>query len=241
MAQTQTQMRKRVYYRGLNPACTSDLEHGADEVREIRGVVFDMDGTLTVPVLDFKVMRERLQLLPSQDIVETLHSWTGEKRAWGDRVIHDMEHEAMLATQVMDGTDEVVDTLERFKIPKAILTRNHRKPVDYLLQHHLPFDFHPIVTRDWDGPAKPHPAPLLHISSEWNLPSPHLLMVGDSLDDLQTARGAGAVAVFLENEHNGKYRDLVATQGLADVTLRSMRELVGWLERGFVVERASLV
>ncbi|KAJ3344346.1 hypothetical protein HDU93_000136 [Gonapodya sp. JEL0774] len=148
-----------------------------------------------------------------------------------------METEAMWATQVMHGAQSVLEVLETRKLPKAVLTRNNQRPVDHLLELDLQNFKIAFVTRDWDGPAKPSPAPLLHIARVWDVPPVNLVMVGDSLDDLLTARGAGAVSVFLHNDHNEKYRETVLRQGLADIVLESLSELVRWLEEGFFVER----
>ena len=46
----------------------------------IRGVAFDMDGTLTVPVLDFQLMRQRVGVPQTADILDTINAWAPERR-----------------------------------------------------------------------------------------------------------------------------------------------------------------
>ncbi|KAL7750583.1 hypothetical protein RI367_003925 [Sorochytrium milnesiophthora] len=219
-------------YRLLGPtsahALKLDVQDASDgSTRLIRGVVFDMDGTLTVPVLDFALMRERLGITPQQDILATVRSWQGEKQTWGTQIVKDMEHEAMLAMQMGAGFDALMGFLERHSIPKAILTRNNIDPVDHLLKHHATaYKFHPIVTRDTVHPCKPAPDPLLYIARMWNIPPQELLMVGDHKDDLDCAIGAGAATCFIHNDHNRgrKFEDL------ADIVVHNLDELRLFLE-----------
>lgn len=62
-------------------------------VRDIRGVIFDMDGTLTIPVLDFSEMRSRLGLPAGADILPTVTSMPAEQRARAMNIIQQMEEE----------------------------------------------------------------------------------------------------------------------------------------------------
>ena len=64
-----------------------------------------------------------------------------------------------------------------------------------------------------------------------NIDPPSLMMVGDSKDDMQCARGAGAVGVLLRNDHNAD------VEPLADLVVHDLEEIVGLLEKGFSVRR----
>lgn len=72
----------------------------ATDVNEIRGVIFDMDGTLTLPVINFKEMRSRLKLTPSQDILPTVQKYPPEERAKAMAIIEECEAEALKKLQV---------------------------------------------------------------------------------------------------------------------------------------------
>lgn len=58
----------------------------------------------------------------------------------------------------------------------------------------------------------------------------HLIMVGDSIDDMTAGRAAGAATVLLVNEANKHLADHAHT----DLVIERLDELVDVLERGFV-------
>ncbi|KAJ3268135.1 hypothetical protein HK104_005462, partial [Borealophlyctis nickersoniae] len=122
-----------------------------------------MDGTLTAPVLDFALIRSRLGLQPDEDILHVIHSWTGQRRQEADRILLEVEREAMLAMQIQEGLHELMEVAHQ---RDAILTRNQLEPVTHLLEHHAKYAFHPILTRAFT-PVKPDPAPLFHIAQQW--------------------------------------------------------------------------
>ena len=65
------------------------------EVTEIRGVIFDMDGTLTLPVLRFAEMKEKLGLRPTDDILPTVQKLPPEERAKAFEIIEEFEREGV--------------------------------------------------------------------------------------------------------------------------------------------------
>ena len=62
-------------------------------IRGIRGVIFDMDGTLTVPVLDFAEMRSRLGLPQGTDILPAVRRMPAEQQARAMKIIEELEEE----------------------------------------------------------------------------------------------------------------------------------------------------
>ncbi|KAI9207944.1 HAD-like domain-containing protein [Polychytrium aggregatum] len=188
--------------------------------RTIRGVVFDMDGTLTIPFLNFKEMRRRLDLHASDDIVHKLNEWTGERRVAAERIIREMEEEALANTQLQPNVHKLLGELQSLRIPLAILTRNAMPSVAHVLENHLPqYRFSPIITRDF-VPTKPAPDPLLHIARAWGYDPRELIMVGDAKDDLACGTQAGAVTVLLMNEANRHLQEhaTIAVSDLGQVT-----------------------
>ncbi|KAI9182915.1 hypothetical protein H9P43_003827 [Blastocladiella emersonii ATCC 22665] len=192
------------------------------EGRSIRGCVFDMDGTLTVPVLDFALMKQRLGLQAHHDIVKEVYAMPEPDRSVAQAIIVEMEREAMEAMTMARGFHGVMRALEAARVPKAILTRNNMEPVEHLLTHHAPdYAFHPVVTRDTVQPTKPHADPLLHIAQIWGVPAHELVMVGDGEDDVLCARAAGAVSVFVHTSMNGHLKGRVH----ADFEIHELGEL----------------
>ena len=69
----------------------------------LKGVIFDMDGTLTVPCLDFAEMRRRVGITCGGDILHVIDQWEEGRRAEAYRVIKEMEAEAKEKLQIMPG------------------------------------------------------------------------------------------------------------------------------------------
>ena len=61
--------------------------------------------------------------------------------------------------------------------------------------------FDHILTRAFH-PPKPNPDGILHIAKQWSVSAEQLIMVGDSKDDTQAGRAAGAQTVLLVSDAN---------------------------------------
>ena len=80
--------------------------------RLVRGVVFDMDGTLCVSAaLDFTEMRRRVGCETS-DILGEVDSWNEARRTKAYEIIGEMEREALKTTVIAPGAMEVAATLD---------------------------------------------------------------------------------------------------------------------------------
>ena len=58
--------------------------------RRLVGAVFDMDGTLTVPNLDFQEMYRRVGC-ETKDILSEIETWPEDRRARANAIVHEME------------------------------------------------------------------------------------------------------------------------------------------------------
>ena len=79
---------------------TSKPQSQDEPLTEIKGVIFDMDGTLTLPVLDFKGIRESLGLTPGSDILPTVQKYSPEERAKAMAIIEEYEEDGLRKLQV---------------------------------------------------------------------------------------------------------------------------------------------
>ncbi|KAG8072912.1 hypothetical protein GUJ93_ZPchr0006g45588 [Zizania palustris] len=159
----------------------------------LRGVVFDMDGTLTVPVIDFPAMyREvlggdaayaaaRAAGGGSVDILHCIESWAPDEQRRAYEVIARFEQEGLDRLQIMPGASELCGFLDTKQIRRGLITRNVKSAVD-LFHQRFGMMFSPALSREF-RPYKPDPAPLLHICSTWDIPPNEVIMVGDSLKD----------------------------------------------------------
>ena len=175
--------------------------------RIIKGVVFDMDGTLTVPCIDFQEMRRRVGV-EEGDILHVIHGWSEEKQEEAFRKIAEIEEEALEKLQVMPGAVELCSTLDEKRTPRALVTRNVSSSVKFFHDTAFPLPpFHPSISREWK-PYKPDPASLHHIAECWSVGSDELVMIGDSAkDDVVCGNAAGAVTILLDERGVYKSRD----------------------------------
>ncbi|KAF3760935.1 HAD-like protein [Cryphonectria parasitica EP155] len=220
---------------------------------KLRGIVFDVDGTLCQPQnYMFAEMRKALNITKKTDILEHVYSLpTPEAREQAMEAIRDIERTAMASQKPQPGLVQLMTYLDDRGIPKGICTRNFDTPVNHLLTKFLSEveAFHPIVTREF-RPPKPDPAGILHIASSWGLTkegssgrkaavldgerirdadASGLIMVGDSIDDMTAGRKSGAATVLLVNSAN----EHLVEHEHTDVVISRLDELIGILEEGF--------
>ena len=161
----------------------------------VRGVIFDLDGTLIDSKLDFDQMRRDMQFAPGQFILETLALLPeGERKERCLEILRAHEHRGALSATLMPGARELVAELGHRGIPLAILTRNSREMTELALRR-LELSFDQVLTRD-DAAPKPDPAGLLHICRIWNADVTEVLFVGDFQFDLWAGRRAGITTIL---------------------------------------------
>eukprot|EP00238_Polyblepharides_amylifera_P004731 CAMPEP_0196587866 /NCGR_PEP_ID=MMETSP1081-20130531/58856_1 /TAXON_ID=36882 /ORGANISM="Pyramimonas amylifera, Strain CCMP720" /LENGTH=250 /DNA_ID=CAMNT_0041910185 /DNA_START=177 /DNA_END=932 /DNA_ORIENTATION=- len=172
----------------------------------LRGVVFDMDGTLTIPSHDFEEMRRRVGVPSGSDILEVIASWSPEEQARANAILKEIDEESGRKIALMPGVNELCSFLDSLGIVRGILTRNVSMSVDILHANHLTVPpFLPAMTRE-DPPFKPHPQSLLRICQGWNLPPDQCIMIGDSAkDDIVVGNRVGTSTILLDTE--GLYSD----------------------------------
>ena len=217
----------------------------------LRGIVFDMDGTLTIPNLDFGEMYRRCNVDSSKDILEEVGMMPASKKAQANAIIDEMEEEGRQTLELMPGAQEMFSWLVSHKIPMALVTRNTRKTAvvltDRLLQHHANV-FDVIISRDCGlddhpFPPKPDPAALNAIAKKWGVSLPSdgdcLLMVGDSMsNDIVFGKNAGVRTALLDTGR--RYQEELAGKpaktnaNVPDIVLQDL-----WYRRFLMIHRRT--
>lgn len=162
----------------------------------IRGVIFDMDGTITAPYLDFLRIKE-VAGIGDVDMLDYLRNATGKEYERVHRILMEFEEGGVANAKLNRGARTLLRYLARQRIPTALLTRNSRKSVDGVCRK-LKLKFDITVTRE-DGPHKPAPEPIWEIAKTWKLKRRELLMVGDYKWDVLCADNAGIPCALLVN------------------------------------------
>ena len=196
----------------------------APKLAPIRGVVFDMDGTLTLPnSINFVRLRQRLGVSKGEELLSVLTNGSEESRVKAGLIIEEEEKIGAETSIIQSGYSEVMHFIDHDcgGMPRAILTRNSAASVQSFFDSHATQlstitpaatqssasktgGFNPVLTRDATCGYKPSPQPLKHLASLWNVQPSELLMIGDAADDLKCAHSAGthsALLVHAGNEH----------------------------------------
>ena len=99
----------------------------------LTGAVFDMDGTISVPNLDFKVMYERCGVPMSEDLLRSIAAMPANQATAANAVIDEMEAEGRRTLQLEKGAKELASWLAFHGVPMALVTRNSALTVDHML------------------------------------------------------------------------------------------------------------
>jgi HAD superfamily hydrolase (TIGR01509 family) len=161
--------------------------------------VFDLDGTLTLPVHDFAVIRNALGAPATADILGHLASLPEAEALRLHERLHRMERELVRETGPAPGAKELITALARQVCRLGILTRNSRQIAMLTLQHIGLDPFFPwesILGRD-EALPKPDPDGILKFAELWGISPGELVMVGDYLYDLQAGQAAGAATIHV--------------------------------------------
>ena len=100
----------------------------------IKGVIFDMDGTLTVPVFDFTKLKIKLGLSPKDDVLEAVGKMEGLQKASAQRMIEEFEDEGLRNFQLQPNIVQLLEFINSCGIKLALVTRNSQKGVDFFME-----------------------------------------------------------------------------------------------------------
>jgi HAD superfamily hydrolase (TIGR01509 family) len=188
-------------------------------------VIFDMDGTLTRPYIDFARIKEHIGAgeMPILEFIASIEDVEERRRVRA--IVDEYERDAAENSTLNADVGEVLTFLRGRKIPVAILTRNNRSSVETVLDRHgLKVDL--FVTAEDDLPPKPSPEPVLHIARRFGVSPSDVMIVGDFRFDVMSGRAAGARTVFLTNGA------LPGETGDADYVIDGLCELISIIRDG---------
>ncbi|MBX3459264.1 MAG: HAD-IA family hydrolase [Planctomycetes bacterium] len=163
----------------------------------IRTVLFDLDGTLAAPTIDFDALRQKLGLPRGMSIMHALEQLDAPARARAMQVVEEAEREAAARAAPNPGALELVAALRDRGIGMAIITRNMHEAAAATLRA-IGIEVDVLVTREF-GPIKPSPEPVLHALERLGALAASALMVGDFKDDMTAGRQAGTATCLIMN------------------------------------------
>ena len=169
----------------------------------IKLVIFDLDGTITCPHLDFRKIREDMGIAGDASILDYLDSLKGEDREKAHVILDGHEKDAACNSRLSPGIRELLSFLREKQIRTGIITRNTRENVLIVLEKHgLVVD--DIITRD-DGCVKPSPDGVFAMCGKFGARPEETIFIGDFLFDIQTGKNAGTQTVLLKRQDNSDW------------------------------------
>ena len=187
----------------------------------IRGVIFDLDGTITRPVLDFAAIRREIGFpLEPPHLLARIEILSGRERERAWAILGRHEERACAVAELNEGGEALFDYLAEERIPRAVVTRNGSDTARRTLER-LGLDCDPVIARDSGFPVKPAPEAIRFVCRRWAIEPAEALMVGDYLDDVFAGKAAGALTALL---HNGRPPSEAVP---ADFQIFRLDELVG--------------
>lgn len=184
--------------------------------------VFDLDGTLTLPVHDFAAIRSALGVSPEADILDFLDALPPAEAALRHARLHEIELELTARTATAPGAELLLESLASRGARLGILTRNSREIALVTLSHlglRDYFEASAIIGRD-EALPKPEPDGIRKLAVQWGAEPSAAVMVGDYLFDLQAGRAAGAATIHVDRTGSFRWPEY------ADLTIISLADLL---------------
>ncbi|MDD0808821.1 HAD-IA family hydrolase [Curvibacter sp. RS43] len=216
--------------------------------KDIRAVLFDLDGTLVDSAPDLGAAADKMRLdrgLPSLPYERYRPmAGAGARGMLGEAFGITPEHETFAAlreeffqnyearltelTTVFDGVPELVATLVSRKLPWGVVTNKSARFTVPLTQAMPLFSSAAaVVSGDTTPFAKPHPEPLYEAARRLGLAPEHCLYVGDDERDIVAGLAAGMRTVAACYGYLGQKTDTQAWGAHAEI--KSPLQLLQWL------------
>ncbi len=171
-----------------------------------QGVIFDMDGTLIEPLLDFARLRSELGISPEMGILEALDAMGPAEAAPRRKRLIDHEMLAASTAALHPGAVETLNAIRAAGLKTALLTRSAAEAMAVVLERFdLRFD---LAWSRENGPIKPEPDGILRACRQLNIAPARTACVGDFRYDMQAANAAGAVGILLARTGECDFADL---------------------------------
>ena len=189
-----------------------EARHKQDQLRDIRAVVFDFDGTLAVLNIDFSEMREQVfelmrkygvneekieerYLLEIIDEVVQILSQKNTSTAEtfyqeAHQILHEVELRAAEEGKLLPDVEAALKSLRDKGLKVGIVTRNCEEAVRKVVPDIEAF-CDVFVPRDLIKRVKPHPEQLTSVLKALHVTGGETVMVGDHTIDIQAGKRVG--------------------------------------------------
>jgi HAD superfamily hydrolase (TIGR01549 family) len=182
--------------------------------RRLKGVVFDLDGTLTDSIeIYYQVFEETCTSFGIRVTREDVLAPLAEGIEFWDQVLpmdvpdrdekirqcrkHSAQgfRDALDVVRPVPGVQEVLEALDVRGVRIGLVTDSREASLRPLHSHSLMRYFTATITRDDGFPRKPEPEGIIECLRRMGISPINALMVGDSLLDIRAGKGAGTLTI----------------------------------------------
>ncbi len=185
----------------------------------IRGLLIDLDGTVTKYNIDYQSMRKDLvsklvelnASIPDYENMPIFAILISVKERHDEEayarikqhvfpILETYEEEAAKTVEPQEGVLSTVKQLNEMKIELGLVTNNSRAPtMSILTRFGLIEFFKSIVTRDESGELKPDQKGVLMCLKEMDLTADEAIYVGDAIIDVDVSKKVGMRSIIIPN------------------------------------------
>jgi len=223
---------------------------------KIKGIIFDLDGTLIDSLLDltesvnYALKKINLEIYPPEKVKEFVGNGmrslieSAINQAIKDKNLNISEANSLKEecfqfflkhydkncinqTNTFYGVEDfLIENQHNFKF--AILTNKSEYFTKKILNHlNLTKYFTHILTGDKENYKKPNPDGIIKIQNDWGFTNKEILMIGDHYIDIQTAKAASVKSVFAIYGY-GKLNGSIPDHSIKNFTsLKPLLNLIG--------------
>lgn len=220
------------------------------QLRKVKAIIFDFDGTLAVLNIDFSLMRERVLDIIRRygvkedsikeryllEIIEEAYQFLWKKNPdeaqefyqESHGVLHEIEMKAAEEGRLIAGVEDALKTLRQRGMKVGIITRNCEEAVRKVFPE---IDDHcdVFISRDFVAKVKPHPDHLNSVLEALKVSGEKAIMVGDHIIDIQAGKQVGMMTIGVLT---GRIKREEFEEAKADYILRDVSEIYPLLKEG---------
>lgn len=163
----------------------------------LKAFIFDMDGTLTEPYINWRDLRSSINCPLDKTIIEHIDSLPPDEANRANDILLKTEWEAGQYAEIREGARELIDELKIHNIKLAVVTNNHGAAMQRVIER-LDRTFDATFSRD-DGPIKPEPYLIHQALKTLNTSPTETLSIGDSQYDLMACAVANVQCIHLND------------------------------------------
>ena len=190
----------------FRPSTEGENEISVSRTPPVRGVIYDMDGTLTRPYIDWRRLRKEMEIPDGILILEHLDALQGNERKCKEDILLAYEKEAAENSELHPGVKETIAEFIALGFLQAIVTNNTRLSAKTVLnKHKVKVDY--VVTRE-DGPPKPAGDLLIIAMENMRCTPEEIVYVGDGMYDIKASRNTGIRFILFASRNDSPEWDV---------------------------------